>query len=99
MTTAESLAVRISLSLALVMPAGFLMGFAFPTGMALVERIDRAPTPWFWGINGAAGVLGSVLAVMVSMAFGINVTMLLAGTCYLLLIPFARALRQTTVRI
>ena len=93
MTTAEALPVRIALSLALVMPAGFLMGFAFPTGMALVERIDRAPTPWFWGINGAAGVLGSVLAVMVSMAFGINVTMLLAGVCYLLLIPFARMLR------
>ena len=41
------------------------------------------PTPWFWGINGATGVLASVVAVMVSMAFGINVTMLLAGICYL----------------
>jgi hypothetical protein len=92
LTTAQPLPVRIAVSLALVMPAGFLMGFAFPTGMALVERVDRGPTPWFWGINGAAGVLGSVLAVMVSMAFGINVTMALAGVCYLLLLQPARRL-------
>jgi hypothetical protein len=91
-TTAQSLFVRIAISLAVVMPLGFLLGFAFPTGMTLVERIDREPTPWFWGINGATGVLASVLAVMIGMAFGINVTMLIAGICYLLLIPTARAL-------
>jgi len=92
--TARPLPVRIALSLAVVMPVGFLMGFAFPTGMMLVERIDRGPTPWFWGINGAMGVLASVVAVMIGMAFGINVTMVLAGACYLLLIPAARALQS-----
>lgn len=91
-TTAQALQVRILISLAVVMPAGFLMGFAFPTGMALVERVDREPTPWFWGVNGATGVLASVLAVMVGMAFGINVTMFVAGLCYLALIPTALAL-------
>jgi hypothetical protein len=44
--------------------------------MKLVEAIDKEPTPWFWGSNGATGVLASVLAVMVSMALGIHVTML-----------------------
>jgi hypothetical protein len=39
--------VRILISLMVVMPAGFLMGFAFPTGMLLVENVDREPTPWF----------------------------------------------------
>jgi len=91
-TTAQPLPVRILISLAIVMPGGFLMGFAFPTGMSLVEKIDGEPTPWFWGINGATSVLASVLAVMVSMAFGINKTMALAGLCYLALIPAARAL-------
>jgi len=91
-TTAQPLPVRIAISLAVIMPVGFLMGFAFPTGMSLVEKVDAEPTPWFWGINGAIGVLASVLAVMVSMAFGINVTMLMAGLCYLALIPTARAL-------
>ena len=92
MTTGHELPVRIAIALAVVMPLGFLMGFAFPTGMSLAERIDRRPTPWFWGINGATGVLASVLAVMIGMAFGIKVTMVLAAVCYLALIPTAQAL-------
>jgi hypothetical protein len=56
--------VRIGIALAAILPPGFLLGFAFPTGMRLVEAIDRQPTPWFWGTNGATGVLASVLAVM-----------------------------------
>ena len=79
--------VRICISIAIIMPLGFLLGFAFPTGMRLVEAVDSQPTPWFWGINGATGVLASVLGVMFSMALGINVTMVLAAACYLLLIP------------
>jgi spermidine synthase len=90
--SAQSLAVRIGICLTVVMPVGFLMGFAFPTGMKLVERVSLEPTPWFWGINGATGVLASVLAVMIGMALGINVTMFLSGLCYLALIPAARAL-------
>ena len=91
-TTAQALPMRVLISLLVVMPAGFLMGFAFPTGMRLVETIDREPTPWFWGINGATGVLASVLAVVIGMSLGINVTMFLAGLCYLALIPTASAL-------
>jgi hypothetical protein len=74
------------------MPAGFLMGFAFPTGMKMVNTISREPAAWFWGINGATGVLASTLAVMIGIAMGINVTMMLAAGCYLLLIPAALAL-------
>ncbi len=92
-TTSSPLAVRIVVALAVLMPAGFLMGFAFPTGMTLIEAVSREPAPWFWGINGATGVLASVLAVISGIAFGINVTMIAAGVCYLLLIPAALALR------
>jgi hypothetical protein len=91
-TTGQDRMVRIGISVALIMPLGFLLGFAFPTGMRLVEAIDPIPAPWFWGINGATGVLASVLGVMFSIALGINVTMLFAATCYLLLIPVSFAL-------
>jgi hypothetical protein len=91
-TTGDQLSVRIAVSVAAIMPLGFLLGFAFPTGMRLLEAVDRQPTPWFWGINGATGVLASVLGVMFSMALGIHVTMLLSALCYLLLIPAAFAL-------
>jgi spermidine synthase len=86
-TTARERLVRTGISLAVIMPLGFLLGFAFPTGMRLIEAVDRDPTPWFWGINGATGVLASVLGVMLSMSLGINVTMLISAVCYLVLIP------------
>ena len=91
-TTGQERMARIGISLAVILPLGFLLGFAFPTGLGLVEVVDRQPTPWFWGINGATSVLASVLAVMFSMAFGINVTMLLSAACYVLLIPTSFAL-------
>jgi hypothetical protein len=91
-TTHRELLFRIAVSLVTVMPLGFLLGFAFPTGMKLVEAVDRGPTPWFWGINGATGVMASVLAVMLSLAFGIRVTLAVSALCYLLLIPTSRAL-------
>ena len=100
-TTARDLAVRISISLAVLIPLGFLLGFAFPTGMKLVEAVDKEPTPWFWGINGAAGVVASVLAVMLGMAMGIRVTLLLSSLCYAMLIPVSfrlMFLRNQTIR-
>jgi spermidine synthase len=92
-TAAAPLTSRVLICLAAVMPVGFLMGFAFPTGMRRVQRIDAEPTPWFWGINGATGVLASVVAVMIGISFGINVTMAAAGACYLALLPTARLLQ------
>src|SRR6202008_2814983 len=85
-------AVRALLCIACMAPVGVLLGFAFPTGMRLISVVDRRPTPWFWGINGAAGVLASILAIPCSIAFGIAVTLYLAGVCYLLLVPGALAL-------
>lgn len=98
-TTQCALPVRISIALAVVIPLGFLFGFAFPTGMKLVEAVDEGPTPWFWGINGATGVLASALAVMLSMSMGIRVTMLLSSACYAVLIVAGfRLMRLHAVR-
>jgi hypothetical protein len=91
-TTDKERLARVGISLAIIMPLGFLLGFAFSTGMRLVEAVDREPTPWFWGINGATGVLASGLGVMISMSLGIDVTMLASALCYLLLIPTSFAL-------
>jgi hypothetical protein len=98
-TTSRERWVRIGISLAAIMPLGFLLGFAFPTGMRLVSAISTQPTPWFWGINGATGVLASVLGVIIGMSFGINVTLLIAAACYCLLIPASFALLALGPRI
>ena len=90
----SSTSARATVSVVIIAPAGFLMGFGFPTGMRLARAIDGRPTPWFWGINGAAGVLASALAVAASIAFGIHVTLTLGAVCYLALIGAGLALRS-----
>lgn len=74
-------------SVAIIFPAGLLMGFGFPFGMRLVTKQDPRPTPWFWGINGAVGVLAAGLAVACSMTLSIDTTMRVGALCYLLLGP------------
>jgi hypothetical protein len=78
---------RAILCIVTIAPAGLLLGFGFPTGMRLISAIDRRPTPWFWGVNGAAGTLASTVAVASSIAFGIGTTLMIGATCYVLLIP------------
>jgi hypothetical protein len=83
---------------AVIAPAGILMGFGFPTGMRLASAVDKRPTPWFWGVNGAAGVLASSLAVACSIAYGISFTLMAGGVCYLLLILVAGRMGLTADR-
>jgi len=81
----SDLPARAGFAVLVLAPAGFLMGFGFPTGMRLVSQLDPRPTPWFWGINGAAGVLASSIAVVTSLTFGIDTTIRVGGLCYLVL--------------
>jgi hypothetical protein len=37
---------------------------------------------WAWGVNGSLSVLGSVLAMVASVFFGITATMLVAAAAY-----------------
>jgi len=78
------LLVRAGFCVLVLAPAGLLMGFGFPTGMRLVSAISTGPTPWFWGINGAAGVLAASVAVATSIAFSIDTTLRIGAVCYLL---------------
>ena len=82
-----SLLSRAILCVVTIAPAGLLLGFGFPTGIRLISAIDRGPTPWFWGVNGAAGTLASTVAVASSIAFGIGTTLTTGAICYVLLIP------------
>jgi hypothetical protein len=77
--------VRAGFCVLVLAPAGFLMGFGFPTGMRLVSAINTGPTPWFWGINGAAGVLAASVAIVTSIAFSIDTTLRIGAVCYLLI--------------
>ena len=86
---AATLPWRALASVAVIFPAGLLMGFGFPTGMRLVTRLDARLTPWLWGVNGASGVLAAGIAVACSIGFSIDVTIRVGGVCYALLLLFA----------
>ncbi len=81
--------VRGAVSLLVIAPAGLAMGFGFPTGMRLAAAIDTRPTPWFWAVNGAAGVFASGLAIGIGTFVSIDATLWAGAAAYLLLLPFA----------
>jgi hypothetical protein len=75
-------AVRILVAAAVLVPMGFFMGMMFPLGMRLANLRSNALTPWLWGVNGAASVCASVLAVIISMLWGISLTFFCGLLCY-----------------
>jgi hypothetical protein len=93
---AYSITVRALVAIVMILPLGLLMGFGFPTGMRLANAINARPTPWFWAINGAAGVLAASIAVAVNIAFSIKVSIWLGAGCYLLTGIVAVALIHTS---
>jgi hypothetical protein len=75
---------RIAVATGLLAPMGFVMGTAFPRGLQLVTRARPASGPWLWAINGAASVLGSLAAVVVSISAGVSATFWCGVAAYLL---------------
>lgn len=94
----HGLVVRALATLAVIVPAGMLMGYGFPTGMRLVNTLDTRPTPWFWAVNGAAGVLAASIAVGVSIALSINTSLWIGAACYLVLAPISVGLSRGSVQ-
>jgi hypothetical protein len=68
----ETTPLRITTAVALLAPMGVFMGMPFPLGMKVASARPEAPTAFFWGINGATSVCASVLAVAVSLGWGIS---------------------------
>jgi hypothetical protein len=71
--------IKLLLSGVVLAPLGFLMGMPFPTGLRLVKTVE-----WAWALNAAASVLGSVMAMIIAIHFGLTVTLLCAALAYLL---------------
>jgi len=93
-TIDQGLLVRCLIVILLVAAAALPMGMCFPLGLRLFRQYSDDCLPWLWGVNGATGVLASVLAVAISMWSGINSSLLVAIGCYSLLIVPARALSK-----
>jgi Spermine/spermidine synthase domain len=72
-------AIKFLLSAVVLAPLGFLMGMPFPTGLRLVKTVE-----WAWALNAAASVMGSVMAMIIAIHFGLTVTLVCAAVAYLL---------------
>lgn len=81
---AASTPLRIGAAVGLLLPLGMGLGLAFPLGMRLASQQAEGLTPWLWGLNGAASVCASVLAVALSLGAGISTTYLAGLSCYVL---------------
>ena len=86
--------VKLLVSAGLLVPLGFAMGMPFPTGLrALASRSANETAAeassgnlveWAWAMNAASSVLGSVLAIIIAIQFGLNVTLASGAAAYLM---------------
>ncbi len=75
---------RAALTFALLSPAGFLMGFQFPSliRMASFGNGGRNNTTLLWGINVVASIIGTVLAALLAMVIGFNGNLVIGLAMY-----------------
>jgi hypothetical protein len=62
-------AVRIVLSVALLLPLGILLGMPLPAGVRLL-RPRPGLLAWAWGVNGATSIFGASGAILIAMNWG-----------------------------
>jgi hypothetical protein len=77
-------AARIALAVALIAPAGVLLGMPLPAGIRLMAVNHSELVPWAWGMNGALSVIGATLAVFIAMNWGFSITLLAGAAVYLM---------------
>jgi hypothetical protein len=89
-------AAKLLVSAALLFPLGFAMGMPFPTGLRALASIPVPEFPaagkgefqenaveWAWAMNAGSSVLGSILAMVIAIQFGLNFTLACGAVAYL----------------
>lgn len=76
------LTARVMMTAAVIFPLGFCMGMPLPLGIGLLTRDAPRMIPWAWGINACFSVIGSLIAVVISMRVGFTLTALSAVIVY-----------------
>lgn len=66
----------------LIAPLGLLLGMPFPLGIRLLGSRWQFLVPWAWCANGCASVVGSILPVIIALAWGFQAVFFLAAFLY-----------------
>jgi spermidine synthase len=80
-------ALKLLISAIMLAPLGFVMGMPFPAGLRALAASggkNGQSIEWAWAMNAASSVLGSVLAIVIAIQFGLNVTLICGAASYLL---------------
>jgi spermidine synthase len=96
---------RLLVSGVILIPLGFVMGMPFPTGLRALAT-DHSSwndasastenlVEWAWAMNAAASVLGSVLAMVIAIQFGLTVTLACGAAAYLCALLLTTTLPKT----
>ena len=98
-------ALKVLMSSLLLVPLGLAMGMPFPTGLRALGAsvadplVEGAATgnavEWAWAMNAASSVLGSVLAMVIAIHWGLNFTLACGAVAYLGALGLSRALRPS----
>jgi spermidine synthase len=77
---------KLAISALILIPLGFAMGMPFPAGLRALAatRSHGDSIEWAWAMNAASSVLGSVLAIVIAIQFGLNATLTCGAVAYLL---------------
>ncbi len=81
----------------LLVPLGFAMGMPFPSGLralAFSGNSSATAVEWAWAMNASASVLGSILAMVLAIGFGLTFALGCAAAAYVLAILFTSRFRQ-----
>jgi hypothetical protein len=103
------LAAKLLVSAGLLVPLGLAMGMPFPTGLRALASSPAPEFPgpekneargnlveWAWAMNAASSVLGSVIAIIIAIQFGLNATLASGAAAYLLALGLVATLRPST---
>ncbi len=74
---------KVFTTVALIAPAGFVMGMAFPSGMTRLNQHHRPALRWAWALNASASVAGATWSIFLAIHVGLRETLLVGGILYL----------------
>ena len=68
------------------------MGMPFPTGLRALSDAhgENNTIEWAWALNAASSVLGSVMAMLIAIQWGLAVTLACGAFAYLLALVLSR---------
>ena len=91
-------AIKLLVAAVVLIPLGLAMGMPFPTGLRALARQPENSIEWAWALNAASSVLGSVLAMLIAIQWGLGVTLACGALAYFGALSLSRSVVRLSPR-